>query len=136
MRAVLDPNVIVSALLSPSGAPAALFREWVGGAFELVVSPALLAELERVLSYPKVATRVSPEEARQLLELLRSQAVPATDPVDAPTVGSPDPDDDYLIALAESVPAVLVSGDTDLHGLAGQIPTYRPREFLDLLERS
>jgi predicted nucleic acid-binding protein len=49
VRAVLDPNVFISALLAPKGSPAHVFRGWVAGGFELVVSPPLLAELERAL---------------------------------------------------------------------------------------
>jgi predicted nucleic acid-binding protein len=37
---------------------------------------------------------------------------------------SPDPDDDYLIALARSSHSVLVSVDGDLLGLSDQIPVY------------
>lgn len=54
MRAVLDPNVLVSAVLSPRGAPADVLRAWHDGRFELVVSPHLLDGLERVLAYPKL----------------------------------------------------------------------------------
>jgi predicted nucleic acid-binding protein len=43
VRAVLDPNILIAALLSPAGAPAQLVGRWLGGAFELVVSETLLA---------------------------------------------------------------------------------------------
>lgn len=136
MRAVLDPNVLVSALLSRSGTPAKLLRAWLGGAYQLVVSPALLAELERVLGYPKIAARVSPHEAREFLDLLRTQAEPLNDPREDPPVRSPDPDDDYLIALAAAAPAVIVSGDSDLLDLADQIPVHTPAAFLALLSQT
>ncbi len=54
MRAVLDPNVLVSALLSRSGAPAQIASRWLAGEHELVVSELLLAELDRALAYPKI----------------------------------------------------------------------------------
>lgn len=130
MRAVLDPNVLVSAVLSRAGTPAALVRAWLDGAYELVVSPALLDELERVLAYPKIAKRVSPDQARELLALLASQGDMTDDPDVAPLAHSPDPDDDYLISLAQSARAVLVSGDSDLHGLTDQLPVHTPAGFL------
>lgn len=133
MRAVLDPNVIISAVLSRSGTPANLMRTWLDGGYELVVSPALLDELERVLDYPKIARRVNPTEAQELLQMLRLQAELVDDPNHPPVVRSPDPDDDYLIALAEAAAAVIVSGDTDLRNLADQIPVYTPATFLALL---
>ncbi len=136
MQAVLDPNVVVSAVLSRAGTPAALLRAWLDGAYELIVSPALLGELERVLGYPKIASRVSPDEARDLLDVLRLQARIIDDPDNAPSVRSPDPNDDYLICLAEAAPAVIVSGDSDLLGLTEQIPVYTPAAFLALLTQT
>lgn len=133
MRAVLDPNVIVSAVLSSGGTPAVVLRAWLDGGYELVVSPALLDELERVLGYPKIAKRVSPGEARELLDMLRRHAELIADPGGAPLVSSPDPDDDYLICLAQAATAVIVSGDADLRGLADKLPVYSPASFLTLL---
>ena len=135
MRAVLDPNVLVSAVLSRGGTPAALLRAWLEGGFELIVSSALLGELERVLCYPKIATRIRPDEARELLDVLRLQAGIIEDPDSAPLVRSPDPHDD-LICLGEAATAVIVSGDSDLLGLADQIPVYTPMAFLALLAQA
>ena len=130
MRAVLDPNVIISALLSPDGTPARVLRTWIHGGVELVVAPGLLAELERALGYPKLRKRVPAEDARDVLDWLASTADMAEDPHDQPTVRSSDPGDDYLIALAESERAVLVSGDDHLLELADEIPVFSPSEFL------
>jgi predicted nucleic acid-binding protein len=41
--------------------------------------------------------------------------------------------DDYLIALAESQRAVLVSGGAHLLDLSARIPVRSPRDFLELL---
>ena len=38
MRAVLDANVLISAILSPRGSPAGLLRAWQAGEFEPVHS--------------------------------------------------------------------------------------------------
>jgi predicted nucleic acid-binding protein len=50
-----------------------------------------------------------------------------------PPTCSVDPGDDYLIALASSQRAALVSGDKHLLDLAGKIPVFSPREFIRLL---
>ena len=55
------------------------------------------------------------------------------DPNTEPPVHSRDPDDDYLIVLASTHRAALVSGDKDLLVLEGEIPVFSPRAFLDLL---
>jgi putative PIN family toxin of toxin-antitoxin system len=130
--AVLDPNVIISALLSPAGAPAQVLRLWLEGAFDLVCSPALLDELSRALTYPKLRSRISEQEARAVIELISRGAIFVDDPSDPPAVRSDDPGDDYLIALAENSRAMLVSGDRDLLKLSDQIPVYSPAQFLAL----
>ena len=132
MRAILDPNVLIAAVLSRDGTPALILRAWLDGRFDLIVSEALLTELERALGYPKLAARISAEERSSFLELLRAAATPAEDPADVPRV-SADRDDDYLVALAHSQHALLVSGDQHLLALADRMPIMNPRAFLESL---
>jgi putative PIN family toxin of toxin-antitoxin system len=133
VRCVLDPNVIVSALLSRQGTPAELLRLWLDGSFELVASPLLLAELKRVLAYPKIRARVSEAEAEEFLALLNEVATVVDDPDQSPSVSTADSQDDYLVALAEDARAVIVSGDKHLLDMAGQLPVYPPADFRNLL---
>lgn len=133
MRCVLDPNVLVSALLSRGGTPAQLVRLWLEGAFELIVSPLLISELKRVLAYPKIRSKVSEAESDAFLELLNEAASMVADPGRAPSLGSSDPEDDYLVALAEDARAVIVSGDKHLLNLAGQLPVFPPAGFRQML---
>ena len=130
MRAVLDVNVLISAVRSPHGAPGRLLAAWRSGAFELVVSPLLLAELRRALGYPKLARLVPPADADALVALLGRTAEVAADPPGPPPVRTADPKDDYLVALAATERAVIVSGDAHLTDLADRIPVRRPAEFL------
>ncbi len=132
MRAVFDCNVLISALLAPRGAPGQLMSRWREGEFELIVSVEVLAELERALAYPRVAERISAEDASEFVAFLRRAAKLAPDP-DVAVARSPDPDDDYLIALAESQRAYVVSGDSHLLGLSQTLPVLSPREFLERL---
>jgi uncharacterized protein len=134
VRAVLDPNVLISALLAPKGAPGQVLAKWVIGEFELVVSPLLLAELERALAYPKLRERIAPDDAADFVSFLEGAAVAASDQ-EAPAPRSSDPGDDYLLALAEQAKAVLVSGDQHLLDLVDRFPVRSPPEFLDELER-
>ncbi len=134
MRAVLDVNVIISALLSRSGSPASVLRAWQEGRFELIASPLLLAELERAFAYPKLRRRIPAEEAKALSDWLRRAATVAPDPGAPPPMRSVDPGDDYLLALAASEHALLVSGDDHLLMLREDAPIYSPVAFLALLE--
>ena len=61
-------------------------------------------------------------------------ATVASDPASRPPVHSADPADDYLIALAATKQAVLVSGDIHLLSLPDQLPIHSPASFLALLE--
>jgi putative PIN family toxin of toxin-antitoxin system len=130
VRAILDPNVIISALLSRDGPPAKVVRAWLEGRFELIVSPSLLAELQRALSYPKIAQRITNAESAELLDWLQREAVVVEDPEEPPGSRSEDPGDDYLLALAETERAVLVSGDRHLLALTAELPVLTPGEFL------
>lgn len=133
MRAVLDPNVLVSALISRRGAPAKLLAAWQEGRFELVVSPLVLEELRRVLRYPKLRRLLAAEDAEQAVRWLADAAAGVEDPEAAAPVRSADPGDDYLIALAAGQKAALVSGDRHLLELKERIPVYSPREFLGVV---
>jgi putative PIN family toxin of toxin-antitoxin system len=134
VRAVLDPNILIAALLSRGGAPGQIVARWLAGEFELVVSESLLAELARALAYPKLRARISTDEAAEFLSTLAHAAIVATDPP-TPAGRSADPDDDYLLALAETGRAVLVSGDRHLLDLADELPIQSARAFLEALER-
>ena len=132
-RAVLDPNVLISALLSPSGSPAILIARWLAGEFELIVSQQLLAELRRAVAYTKLRSRITEDEGAAFTDLLSRAATWAKDPPAAPR-RSRDAGDDYLLALAETAAAVLVTGDDDLLDVTG-VPVLSPRAFLDGLAR-
>ena len=135
MRAVLDANVLISAILSPRGTPARLLLAWRGGGFELVASPMLVAEVRRALAYPKLERLVSPADADAYIAWLGRSVEVAMDPAGPPPVRSHDPGDDYLIALAAAQRAVLVSGDVHLTSLAPGVPVRTPAEFLAELGR-
>lgn len=134
MRAVLDPNVIISGVLSATGAPARVLAAWRGGRFELVASPQLIEELRRALAYPKLRTRITEADARRLVSWVSGTATVIDDPDPHPAIRSSDAGDDYLIALAADHGAALVSGDRHLLDLKDRIPVYTAVEFLELVE--
>ncbi len=134
MRAVLDPNVLVSALLSRRGPPREIVAAWTQGRFELVASPALLSELRDVLARPKFRRWISSAAATEYVDGLQDAALVIDDPPPQPGL-SPDPDDDYLVALSRAGAVdYIVSGDSHLLGLADpDPPVLTPRQFLDRL---
>jgi len=135
VRVVLDANVLVSALLSRTGRPAALVRRWLDGEFDLVLSERLLDETERTLRSPKLRGRLRDDEVERFVATLRDFGDVVPDPDEPPPVRSPDPEDDYLLALAARERTPLVTGDRHLLGLSGRAPVYSPADFETLLER-
>ena len=134
-RVVFDPGVLIAALISSQGAPRALLRAWMEGGCELLVSPKLLAELARVLARQKFRRYFTEAEAQAYVAFLERFATVCPD-VESPNRCSPDPGDDYLLALAHSQAAdFLVSGDPDLCQLdSAQPPVVTPRMLLNRLQ--
>ena len=134
LRVVLDPGVLVSALLVAEGPPGRILDRWRQGELELVVSDTLLAELEDVLHRPRLASRVDERDARAYVAGIRRAARVFDDPPAEPGL-TPDPGDDYLVALARAAGAdLIVSGDAHLAGLAdSEPPVLTPRAFADML---
>lgn len=115
MRAVLDTNVLLSGLLW-HGAPHALLERLREGTLSLISSPALLAELTRVIGRAKfdvILARTQTSRERSLAEVQRLAEL-----IDPPSLPRPicrDPDDDAVLALAIAANAeLIVSGDDDL----------------------
>ena len=135
VRAVLDTNILVSALLTPKGEAAAILRDLPR--FTLCLSDEILVEVEGVLARDRIRRRypLRDEDVAGYLERLRQVAVLAL-PQEAVTGVSRDPDDDRVIACAVVGRAdVIVSGDKDLLTLkqVGRIPILTATEFLGRL---
>jgi hypothetical protein len=110
VRLVIDTNIMISALLSGASLPAHLIDLWREGRFDLLSSPEQIEELMRVTRYPKIRERLAPALAGRLVNELRDLAVMGSH-LPVVTV-SPDPHDNYLLALAAVGGAdFLVTGD-------------------------
>ena len=110
MRVVLDTNILVSALIGPAGKPAAIIDAWLDGKFTLLTCAEHVDELRSTLQKPRVAERIKPHQAGRLVNQIKRLA---EDVGALPSVKrSPDPMDDFLLALCEAGNAdYLVTGD-------------------------
>jgi uncharacterized protein len=129
VRAVVDVNVLIPGVLSAKGSPVEILRASRDGQFELVVSELLLAELKRTPAYPKLRKRITPAKAAAFVGWVRDHGTVAEDPATPPPIGSRDPDDEYLLALAIDRRAYLVTGDQDLLVLSADLPILTPAQF-------
>jgi predicted nucleic acid-binding protein len=93
-----------------TGSPAAIYRAWQEGQFTLLTCVEHLDELRATLRKPAITERIKPYKAGGLVNEIKKLATS----VDAlPRVRrSPDPTDDFLLALSEAGKAdYLVTGD-------------------------
>jgi uncharacterized protein len=110
MRVVLDTNILVSAIIAPAGKPAAIMDAWLDGRFTLLTCAAHIDELHSTLQKPRVAELIKPHKAGRLVNQIKRLAEDI-DPLPA-VERSPDPTDDFLLALSEAGHAdYLVTGD-------------------------
>lgn len=110
MRVVLDTNILLSALIVRGTPPDRLYEEWRHGRFELASAERQLEELNRVSRRPFFQARIKPSEIGRMINDIHRLAV-MCDPLPLVTI-SPDPDDDFLLAIAQVAGAdYLVTGD-------------------------
>jgi putative PIN family toxin of toxin-antitoxin system len=134
LRVVVDPNVFVSAVISPNGTSAAAIRSGFAGGYRLVASPALIDELAEVLTRPKLARYVSRDDVAAFVDAIVGAAEMHDDPEIRQEVLR-DPDDEYLVALGRGASAdLIVSGDHDLLDASVTPAVIDPRRFLERLQ--
>lgn len=100
MRVVLDTNILISALMIQTGNPAAIYRAWQERQFTLLTCAEHLDELRTTLRKPAISVRIRPYKAGGLVNEMKKLA----ESVDTllRVRRSPDPTDDFLLALSES----------------------------------
>jgi putative PIN family toxin of toxin-antitoxin system len=142
LRVVIDTNVWVSAVISPTGPPAKVRDAFLDGLFEALVCDKMIEEVLDVLRRPRIRDKYGIPEAEidevgRVLGRLSTRATP-----EPAGYSLRDPEDDYLLELAVTGEAdFIVTGDGDLQGdddlpafLAGKgIGVVSPREFISLL---
>ena len=120
-RAVLDTNVVLSALVFAQGRLARLRLAWQRRSFHPLASTATTQELIRALTYSKF--KLAAEDQRELLADYLPYCTPVSMPTKAPrTPQCRDPFDVPFLQLAIIGNAdFLVTGDKDLLAVRGRI---------------
>jgi putative PIN family toxin of toxin-antitoxin system len=130
-RAVIDTNVVVSAFVFRTGTLAWLREAIVNGRLIPLVSDETLAELLRVLAYPRF--RLTAEDRENIIVHYMEHAEAIKQPrTRARLPRCRDPDDEMFIRLAYAAKAdAIVTGDEDLLSLApdSSIPILTPVAF-------
>jgi putative PIN family toxin of toxin-antitoxin system len=132
MRALLDTNVLLSAILF-GGLPRRLLISATEGRIHLVTTPVLLDEMEELpfqnFGFSATAARATRTELEGLAEVF--------EPLEVPRVCRDRDDDEVLAVAAAGGVAFIVTGDDDLLVLErhGEIRIITPSEFRRILDR-
>jgi len=110
MRVVLDTNILLLALMVRHTPPDRIYAAWLQNKFELATSELQITELRAVSRRPELKSGLRPSEVGRLVNELRA-LTQLVDELPAVTA-SPDPDDNFLLAIAQASQAdYLVTGD-------------------------
>ena len=119
LRAVIDTNVFVSAILSPLGVPRKLILAWIDDAFTLVLSDEHLREIRDVLARERLIRHFVASDLDRVSLVARLESVPIVHPKIS-AVPVRDPKDKMILAAALGGGAdYVVTGDADLLVLDG-----------------
>jgi putative PIN family toxin of toxin-antitoxin system len=136
MRAVIDTNILVRAVIKPMGTVGPVLRRLRDGDYVLIYSEPLLTELVDVLNRPRIKDKygLASEDIEIIvaLILLRGEAVVPTKRI---TICRDPKDNMFLEAAVDGVADIIVSGDDDLLQIEAfeRIPIVSPGEFLSKL---
>ena len=130
-RVVLDTNIVVSAVLVPSGTQAAILTLALTGRIALYVSAPVLGEYEEVLRRPRL--KLQPRQIDAAMAAIRKVAH-LVQPAKTVSV-SPHESDNRFLECAEAAQADwLVTGNTRHFPQShGRTKTVTGRRFLDIL---
>jgi putative PIN family toxin of toxin-antitoxin system len=139
IHAVVDVNVLVSALVGPLGFSRRTIAAWEHGRLDLITAEGIITELDGKLQLPRIHKRLPhPEANRQwIIQLLRTQARMIRVPLHECWPITGDPEDDYVLATTRlSQAEYLVTGDQGLLDL-GEYARARivsPRQLITALD--
>ena len=118
-RIVADTNVIVSSVLTPGGNPSRIFDAIFNGQLHLILSQAILNEVQRVFSYEKIQKElkksgVTLEDIDAFLSKIIRISTVVPGKIDLDIIKN-DPDDNMFLACAiEGQASYIISGDQHL----------------------
>lgn len=143
IRAVIDTNILVSALITQkTSPPRQLYRAFTTQQFLLITSPSILAEVEDVINRDNIVKyhKLDPKQRKVVIEQLvtLSYIVPES-VIHDKTIIERDPEDDkFLYAALYGHADYIVSGDNHLLDLREyeRIKILIPKEFLVILKNN
>lgn len=136
-HAVVDTNILIRAVLKPTGTDGKVYKMFLAGEILLYFSEEQLQELQRTLNYPRIKKKykVTDDTIDTFVQTIFTygKLVYPTQRVEL----CRDPDDNELLSIAKSIlhdeQIYLITGDKDLLVLKGKVEgldILTPQEFL------
>jgi putative PIN family toxin of toxin-antitoxin system len=135
MRIVLDTNVFISGIFF-TGPPYQILKAWRDGRVQLLVSPSILDEYQRIGA--ELALQFRDVDLKAFLDLLTVQAEIVLAPTLPPVIRDDPSDDKFLEAAVAGNASYIISGDKHLLTLSEfqGIQILKPRDFAQRYLRS
>ena len=135
MRIILDTNVFISGIFF-TGPPSQILKAWRDGKVQVLVSPSILDEYQRLGA--ELALQFRDVNLRPFLDLLTVQAEIVLAPTLPPVIHDDPSDDKFLEAAVAGNASYIISGDKHLLTLSEfqGIQILKPRDFAQRYLRS
>jgi putative PIN family toxin of toxin-antitoxin system len=135
IRVVPDTNVLVSAILTSTGNSALIINLFREGKLDFVSSGSILAEVERVLNYPKIRKRTlwDKKQVKEFCLRLGKSLIITEDTVEKNVILDDPEDDKFLFCAAAGKADCIITGDVHLLKLKQfkEVEIVSPKEFLE-----
>lgn len=139
IRVVIDTNPLVAAFINPRGYPARIISAWREGEFQIIVSPTILKEYERVFFFPDIRkmSKLGDAEIYDLLALLTANTIVVPGVLDLRVVKQDPSDDKFFIAAVEGNSEYIITKEQRWK----KLKTYRgirivsPSKFYEILKK-
>ena len=137
IRVVLDTNVFISAVLKPRSNPGLIFKFIRDGRIELIISPGILSEIERVMLYPKLMKihHLPPKAIAEFIDNLEAFSLVVKPTMTLEIIQDDLSDNIFLECAVAGSADFIVSGDHHLKDLKiyDGIEIIDPATFLKIL---
>ena len=134
LRVVPDVNIIVSAVITPSGYSGRIYTAWKRRRLFFITSPIIIAKMIEVLRRPHIADtfHIDETDIQDLQSLLEKRTIQTPHALKLQVVEKDPEDDTIIIAAVEGGADCIISGDAHLKDLGEYqgIPILTPADFV------
>lgn len=139
IRVVIDTNPLVAAFINPRGYPARIISAWRDGEFQIVVSPSILKEYERVFFFPEIrsVSKLAESEIYDMLALLTESTIIVPGALDIHAIKQDPSDDKFFSAAVEGEVDYIITKEQRWKKLKTYlgIRIVSPSKFYEILKK-